>query len=474
MDELPELPFEQILSYLCLSDLLKARAVSSGWYQRINCRKVKSLCFSERPSGFVWAKKRLIRGVFVQNFISSSRIDRFFATHASTILSDLKHLRLCNLNFNEETMRAVQMLNSLGRLEELDIFRFDLHSNPKIVIDLKLPMLRSVHLKDVLGVEKLILDSPGLQRVELWDSASLELVHGESVERLLLYQLEYAAVKNLKNLKELHIRWFSEFDSTLLSSLKQLKELHLHGGDLSLYSQLFEQKRRYNRTDLKIYRFGCLLDGPEDPLVTRFQNYDDEALLVYLAENPTRLVDEIPLCWYLPYSAIEHVALGPAVSLLKRFTDLNTITADEHVQDTERFLDLLNSLDNIVMLVFTSDQPQELFERLPEHCAIQELYIQCKPSDLLFLCRLKHLIQLDLVFSIDLELIRKILEQLPFLTSFRSFYRNKWLKIDHHKRFQVFNEDEEEKEFVDLDATIRFVEKRGKETVEQDDNFPQE
>ena len=58
MDDLPELPFEQILSQLSLEDLLKSRTVSRAWYHRINSFKVKSLCYSERPLGFIEGKSR--------------------------------------------------------------------------------------------------------------------------------------------------------------------------------------------------------------------------------------------------------------------------------------------------------------------------------------------------------------------------------------------------------------------------------
>ena len=50
MDDLPELPFEQVLGYLILEDLLKTRAVSRRWYQKINSFRVKSLCYSKCSS----------------------------------------------------------------------------------------------------------------------------------------------------------------------------------------------------------------------------------------------------------------------------------------------------------------------------------------------------------------------------------------------------------------------------------------
>lgn len=98
MDELPELPFKQILGQLSLADRLKSRRVSRSWYHRINNSKVNSLCYSARPLGFIEGKSRWATGSFAQNFINSTRFTGFFDTFAPTILSNLKRLRLCDLN----------------------------------------------------------------------------------------------------------------------------------------------------------------------------------------------------------------------------------------------------------------------------------------------------------------------------------------------------------------------------------------
>ncbi|KAI3477203.1 hypothetical protein L1887_61126 [Cichorium endivia] len=88
-------------------------------------------------------------------------------------------------------------------------------------------------------------------------TSMLNLVHGESVEKLVTDRLEEIEVKNLKNLKLLYCGKYTKIDSTLLSDLKQLKEIHL--ADERAVSQLFEQKQRYDRTDLKIFLDGFLL-----------------------------------------------------------------------------------------------------------------------------------------------------------------------------------------------------------------------
>ena len=113
MDDLPELPFEQILGYLSLEDRLKSMTVSRRWYNKINSFRVRSLCYSGRPRGF----------------ISFSRFELFVNTFGQSIFSNLKHR--CDLHLNARNGIAfVQALNSFGQLEELDIIR--LRSDQKI------------------------------------------------------------------------------------------------------------------------------------------------------------------------------------------------------------------------------------------------------------------------------------------------------------------------------------------------------
>ena len=428
MDDLPELPFEKVLSYLSLKDRLKARAVSRRWYRKINSFRVKSFCFSERPSDFILEKGRWVSGAFAKNFISSTRFTSFFDTFGQTILSSLKHLRLCDVDLSKENPTAVaRILNSFSQLEELDIIRVEL--NKPDVLNLNLPILTNLNLEHVEGIEKLTLEAPRLREVKILDyyltDLRLEIVHGESVERLLIDSLRYAEVKNLKNLKALYIGDDDEtdIDSPFLSGLQQLKEIHLFMWNMRpVISELFEQKQRLGRSDLKIYFCGLLLNGPDDPAINVLDDHFDVApeWLVCLAENRSRLADQIPLQSYIYYSGIEGVAPGLEVDLLKRFTDFNKITVDRPVEDIERFLNLLKNCSNIALLWFKCDQPQELFDRLPEHCAVQSLSIDRPPSDLTFLFRLKHLIELHLGWSIDRETVRQLQLELASLNSSKS------------------------------------------------------
>ena len=451
MDDLPELPFEKVLSYLNLEDRLRARAVSRRWYHKINSFKVKSLCCSERPVGRIFRKSRWVSGAFVENFINSTRFASFFDTYGQTILSNLKHLRLCDLHLNEGDRAAfTRTLNSFGQLEELDIVRADFSQQDVL---LNLPMLTSLQLEEMFGIEKLTLEAPRLQQVKILDCSSflsklrVEIVHGESVERLLVDYWRYTDVKKLKNLKALYIREdpIEVIYPTFLSNLQQLKEIHIQTN--WVVAKLFEQKQRSGRADLKIYFRGLLLNGPEDPAINAlpdsFANYLSRESLACLVKNPSRLADEIPFYRELQYSDIkERVVPGLEVDLLKRFTDLNKIKVNRPVQDILRFLDLLKNCKNIVELVFDKcDQPQDLFDRLPEHCVVQKLFMfnTDPPSDLAFLFRLKHLIKLSVFWSIDSETVRRAFEELPALSyfGFRFGQKEALIEISQSKQFKV-------------------------------------
>src|SRR5699024_6613732 len=142
MDDLPELPFEKVLSYLSLEDVIKSRAVSRAWKLKTDNFRVKSLCYSSRPSGFIWQKVRWVSGAFSQNLISSTRFASCFNTFRHSMLANLKHLRICELDLEEENRTAFTgILQSFGQLEELGIIRFrSSPSSPAIEFELSLPM----------------------------------------------------------------------------------------------------------------------------------------------------------------------------------------------------------------------------------------------------------------------------------------------------------------------------------------------
>ena len=369
MDDLPELPFEQILSYLSLQDVIKSRAVSRSWCNRIDSFKVKSLHYTASWWGFtgVEVRERSATGAFAQNLIRSSRFEQFFSTFGPTILSNLKRLCLCAFRFRgknkmhavrnlgvkylkvEDVSASVRILHSFGQLEELALIGFGIYTDLDTTTDLELnlPRLKSIQLRHVSRVGKLTLDAPRLQRVrvECCSELRLDLVHGESVEWLIAGQTHHIAVEHLKNLKFLYSADYSAVDSKFISSLpERLKEFHLNSGHNS--RELFKLKQRHGRTDLKIFAFGLLLRGPDDPAITVTSSLCD--IFPFLAENPSRVADEIPLCSALAYSTIERVAPGSEFDVLNRLTDLQQIYVERPtVQDNERFLNFQNKFGHL-------------------------------------------------------------------------------------------------------------------------------
>ena len=115
------------------------------------------------------------------------------------------------------------------------------------------------------------------------------------------------------------------------------------------------------------------------------------------------------------------------IPILNRFPDLYEILVDSPVQDVQRFLSVVNRFN---IADFFCPQPQDLFDRLPEHCAIQDFFITYQPEDLRFLFKLKNSIRLSLGFTISLELISEIFKELPFLSHFSFKYDYKWCTIE--------------------------------------------
>ena len=418
LNDLPVLPFEKILSYLSLEDRIRSRGVSRKWYRMINNFKPTSLCYSDRPSERILGKRRWVSGAFAQNFICCTRFESFFDTFSQSMLSNLKCLRLCRLELNVGRRGLfVRTLNSFDRLRKLDLIGFKLqNSYKKIDVKLTLPMLQSLHLEDFRGIRKLTLDSPRLQNVKIWKCSYfliLDFVHLECVEKLQTsFMCFVTKVKKMKNLKILYMGGHQNLDPTFLSGLKQLKEVHIE--DQNKIRLFFNQKQQYGLVNLKVFYFGCLLNGPNDP-ATRSLFYPSEETFAFWTTNPSRLAEEIPFLEPLTYTEIEHVAPGLEVNVLNKITDLNTVIVAEPVQDIQRFLGVLKNFD-IFDLAIHSDQPQDLFDRLPDHSAVQNLTIRKPPPNLSFLCRLEGLLHLNIDDSDGR--VQQFLKEQEFLSNF--------------------------------------------------------
>lgn len=153
------------------------------------------------------------------------------------------------------------------------------------------------------------------------------------------------------------------------------------------------------------------------------------------------------------------------IKILSRFSDLNEIIVDAPIQDIQQFLTFLKSLDNIVALEFSCKQSPELFERLPEHCAVKQLVI-FDALDLEVLLKFKQLIDLEVNYSIDEKSIEKVLE-LEFITWFKFYYNNRdcVIGVKRPNRFEVWVE--ENVTFVsDVAAAIQAI--PGKATEDQE------
>ena len=449
LNDLPVLPFEKILSYLSLEDLIRSRVVSRWWCKQTNGFRVKTLCLSSLPSGSIKGKARLMSGVFAQNFIQCSML-KPFSTFTTTILANLNHLRLCDLNLNSNYDRKLEakfletmnsFVNSFGQLTRLDLIWIN-ESFSWGNLDLNLPMLSVLNLEGYCGIKKLTLDAPRLQQAKISYLLGLNIIHSESVERLAFWSIREFELKKLKNLKQLYIGDRNEFDLTFLDSLKQLNEIHLF--NRKHVPRVFERKQQYDRSKLKVYLLGLLLNGPDDPAIETVSakrgSYLSEEAFACLAQNTSRLADEVPFGDRIPY-AVEGVVPELAIDVANRFTNLEKMIVSEPVEDIDRFLDFLKNI-NVAEVWFNCEQPQELFDRLPEYPALQKLIIHNRDLDIDFLFQLENLISIDLNSSISFRLIRDFFEELEFLSRLFFFYNKRGVSIvtfmdKHCKKYEV-------------------------------------
>lgn len=475
MNGLPDLPFEKVLSDLTLEELLKARLVSREWYQRINCYRVHCLCFSQHPIGSIYGKRQLVTGAFLQNFIQSNRFASFFSTFGPTILSNLRHLRLCQLKLDEENRAAfASALNSFTQLKYLDIIQLDvgcwtMSSFSKLVVELHLPMLQSIHLEEVHGIERMTLNAPRLKRIKITHCSDLEirLVHAESIEWFLVDWLKHISVNELRNVQYFYSADKTEMaiNPTLLTGLMHLNEIHLDHcifpGPFQLHKIAQYLAPQPGRTDPKLYVWGRLLNGPTDPALASLLRDFDGKVLRCLAKSHTRLADQIPFYDCLQYTTIERVSREQFdfELPLKKLVDLKKIFVDRPVQNVDHFLHVLKTADHIEELWFRHAQPQKLYDRLPEHCSVvQRLIIERTASDYRFLFGLKDLIQLD-ISSIDTATVRQLFYELKFLSKICFRYQNKLsvsIETCGSKQFQV-SVNRKSLNATDLNSVIQFI-----------------
>ena len=484
MDDLPELPLEKVLSYLTLEDLFKSRVVCRAWCNLIDRFRVKCLFYSDRPCGFIFPKSRLVGRAFAANFVRSFSFERFFRTYSQSILSSLKKLRFCELQLPKSSLDVfVSTLQSFHKLEHLSFIRTYLgcelikvqstgdqflnppnDSDPRRSFNLNFPMLESLHFEEFFGLRDLTLDAPRLRSLTFIScdhNLKVELVHADSVEWLDT-RFHHVILMKLKNLKYFFDRSYAPASKKLLHSQSQLKEFHLI--KCNALWELFELSEQYGLVDLKFYLDGCLVNGTDDPLME-----PGCPILPHLADNPSRMADHILYDNFITYDYIAHFSSEFVINFLNRCSNLITMGLRKPVEDIERFLHVLENSNYIAEIRILGEQPQELLDRLSEHCAVQKLGIGNRPLwrpttpfNLAFLFRLKHLMFLTIdQDSISVETVRKVFEELRFLLKFEFPYANKQVTMEVVNLFEapkLFKVRVDEQEFVgDTNAAIQFV-----------------
>ena len=465
MEHLPFEMFRRIVVDLNLEEVIRLRAVSRQWCFYVDHFTVTTLCLSDKARGHIFGKQRLISGKFEQNFIKlkPSKLQPFFDCFGRSIFVNLKHLRVCGLSINHRTAAFAQILNSFGQLQSLSLINVTSPFGKKesaANFKLNLANLRSIEFEKSNGIRELTLDAPALSKIKHWNyglrtSLKLKLVHAESVEWLVTDCESILEVAKLKNLQYLYSVFSLTIGPTFLSSLEKLKEIHL---DLYQPAELYGQIQKYGRTDLKIYRFGFLVDCPNDPIkYCHFEYFNKFAIDCYV-HNFSRLADEILYYMWWDYEAIEESFPEGRVNIWSRFVRMNDVRVSRRVQNVQKFLNFLKSFDNIEALRFSSKQPQDLFNQLPDYCSVQKLRIVGMPEDFDFLFKLHHLIELSLIWcKIDDEFIRRIFGELKFLMFFDFHFNGRRASISLQSKLFRTQVKGKSDSFDDLNDAIQFI-----------------
>ena len=412
MEDLPDLPFDEILDYLDLVEVIRARAVSKKFYLKINHFflkfRVRNLLLSDTKRGFP-NTCRLFIGKFAQNFINSSR----FADFDRSVLSDLRHLCACELDLKFRSLEFIELVNSFKKLESLIFVEVtNLCGDFKLI----LPKLKSIHANNFRGRFALTLDTPSLSEIKIWEcSPCLKIMYPDSVETLAMPDNPDLALK-FKNLKFLYCEKFVSVSDTFISSLKQLKEIRLHPTryDNEIFDRLRVQKERYGRSELKISLEKFLASSSYTSPILNSAFLKNETLRILIA-GYSRLADQLPNYRRIYYSDIEPLPEIPA-AFWRKLINLEDIDVVGQVKNMDQFLDLLRACPAIQFLDIGT-QPQNLLDQLPTYCSnLENFHFHHSSADLdfTFILGFKKLRKLR-VKPVDVYFIKKIFEKLNFM-----------------------------------------------------------
>lgn len=467
MDDLPNLPFEKVMSYLDLKDLFNVRAVSKRFNLAIDNLKVRSLCYSRYKSRFVRNKHRLVVGEFARNFIGTRNFESFFTRFGQSILSDLRHLRICDLN--GKTAGLIGITNSFKNLESLHLVHV---CNFGGVFKLVLPKLKSFRLDDSIVDDhhtsdrfNWTLDAPRLSAFRVvWyhlPNPRLNVVHPESVETLVISQSSFLDLERFKNLKLLRCERLNLVDYTLLSSLQQLREIHFED-DRSVLERFHEQKQRNRRDELKIYYRGLCLDGP---------NYYPQSLLLglnqenlrFMIANYSRLAGELAFYYKIRYSDIAAVRRLP-LDFWGKLTGLEQIELTELIERAENvkpLLEVLSCCPSVRALAFSWSPSKNLFDQLSAHWSISKIQcftFTCYNSDFSFLSKFEHLTELVVKMN-DVNVITKIFNELKFTGAlwFKSDGVAGQVEVGGSRRFLLRIKNRDAGEYSEIEDAVQAI-----------------
>ena len=428
----------------------------------------KIICLSNVSKGYIFGKKKLVTLETIVHSPTGSPPSNRLPFDPATI----EHIRICQMSPNDQQISGLHLFSNIKKLEI-----WDCTINSISEVNLNFPLLVTVRLQEVRGIEKLNLNASKL--LNIWvvscDRLKVFLVNGDSIKTVVTTVLQTVEMEKIKNLKYLYL-YGGQMDPSFLSGRDKMKEVHL--GDESLVSNLFKQKKQ-DRPNLKIYLYGCLLNGTDDPIVSCESLEDGLNHYPCQAEHLIRLADNIPFLFELNYSAMARIVCGLEISVFSRFSCLSKVIVDQPIRESnevERVLKFLKNLPSIYELEFVdqSDEsldwqesgfprdltdwwPQELFDRLPDHCAVQDLTIGGKVSNFNFLSRMIDLIELDVDASIGERVISDVLNNCAYLSTFKFRFAAYIVKISIASRRFTVSVEGESRTFTQVEPVINFI-----------------
>ena len=389
LNQLPTEVICLIFKNLAIKDILRCELVCQKWNYFVKCLNIQKLVITKR-------KEEKVNKWFFSNEIcdSLSTITKknlnFKCKLEDSFMINLKQLKIINSSDDCKSDRRknfpllanIDFVNKLTNLELLEIskieFKDKFEKENVIEITITLPLLKYLAIeKDYSSIK---LNTPSLSSFKgIGSINNIDFIFPDKITHLYFNSYSYTLCYEKGKFKNLQYFFINDLIYVnvvdFLTNLSKVKELSIcpyrkYGFNSSkrYFLEFLEQKKKLNRTDLKLIYYGVLVEDAaqldnyefkKDLVKLHIQNYSKlnekelrwikEINYSSLIESCDNQIDRIPKDFHSKFVEIKKVIISDnlddehhLMNFLKGFKKVNTLKIQKHSQSlSESFFEKL-------------------------------------------------------------------------------------------------------------------------------------